>query len=269
VRRRGLAISATRLQRRGKRVRLSLWLHIQVLLQQCSAGLELVQGRIFMAPTGVNSHQCPMGRLCGRIRGKHPFSEPLAGCFIRSSSFSQRKAQSFHQLQRFLPVSYLMRAEPFVQTVGYGFARKHIAAVEVGGEGEVRRAAFGELALEEPNICFVRTGRQRDRFMIPLDGNGRVAAGGKPSPDVSQGLAQTVTRLRLASPWPKSFGKSFAMVPAATRQDEGGKKKRRLARCEADRLTLRGSHFETAKQPDAHAASPNLECAGTIASSRG
>jgi len=175
--------------------------------------------------------------------------------------------QALHQLQRPLPVSDLIRDEPFIQTVGNDFTGKHIAAVEVGGKGELRCPAFSELALEEPDIGLVRTGRQRDRFLVALDGNGRVAGCGKPPPDVCKGLAQAVSRLRIASSRPKPFAKPFARVASATRQNQGGKKQRGLARCEADRLTLCGSHFETAKQPDAHAAPPNSERADRIASS--
>lgn len=208
-----------------------------------------------------------MRRLGGRIRGKQPFGEPFASRFVRGSGFGLRQAQPLHQLLRLLPESLLIRAEPFIQTVGNDFARKHIATVEVCGEGEVRRPAVSELALEEPDIGLIRAGRQRNRFLVPVDGNGCIAGGGKPTPDVGQRLAQAIARLRIPSSGPKPFAKPFARVASATRQDQGGKKKRRLARCEADGLAICGSHLETAKQPDAHDCPPNFERTGTIASS--
>ena len=195
-----------------------------------------------------------MGRLRGRIRGEQPFREPFAGRFIRGSGFRRHEAQAFHQLQRFLPEPDLMRAEPFIQTVGNDFARKDITTVKLGGEGKVRSPALGELPLEEPDVRFIRAGRQRDRLLISLERNCCIAVGGKPSPDFGKGLAQAVLRLRVAPSRPKPFGKQFAMVAPAARQDQRCKKQRGLSRCEADGLTVCGSHFETAKQHDTHDA---------------
>jgi hypothetical protein len=236
-------------------------------LQHRATGFELTQGRVFVTPGGVDPDQCSMGRLGSRIRGEQPFRELFAGRFIRGPGFWRREAQAFHQLQSFLPEPDLMRAEPFLQTVGNDFGRKDITTVKLGGESKVRRPALGELPLEEPDVRFIRAGRQRDRFLIPLERNWCIAVGGKPSPDVGKGLAQAVSRLRIAPSRPKPFGKQFAMVASAARQDQGGKKQRGLSRCEADRLTLCGSHFETAKQPDAHDTLRIFERTGRIASS--
>ncbi|TIN18950.1 MAG: hypothetical protein E5Y51_08075 [Mesorhizobium sp.] len=93
--------------------------------------------------------------------------------------------------------------------------------------------------------------------MISLDGNGCIAGGRKPSADIRKSLAQAVARLCVASSRPKPFCKPFAIVTAATCQDQGSKEKRGLARPEADRLAVCGRHVETAKQPDTHVASPN------------
>jgi hypothetical protein len=181
-----------------------------------------------------------MGSLRGLIRSEQPFRESFTGRFVRRSDVSQRKAQSFHQLQRFVLISALIRGEPFAESVRNGFARKYVTAVKVGGDGKVRRATVCEFLFKQPDIRLIRAGYQSNRFLICLDIDGGIVAGGEPSPDVGEGLAQTVACLSIASPRPKYFRKQLATMAAATCQDHGGEQERRLARGEADGRAIRG-----------------------------
>lgn len=57
------------------------------------------------------------------------------------------------------------------------------------------------------------------------------------------------------------------MLAAATCQDQSGKEKCRLARCELNGLAISGTYFKSAKQPDVHISSPDLDSAKRIAPS--
>ena len=150
-----------------------------------------------------------------------------------------------------------MRLKPLVQSFGNGFVRKKVTAVEIGGKGKIGSLAAFELAIEDPDVDFIRTGDQRDRVLIPLDVDGCIVAGRKRAPDIDKRLPQVVARLRVAASWPERLGKLLATMAATACQDQGGEEKRRLARGEANGLALRGNDFEVAKQPDAHELSPD------------
>lgn len=171
-----------------------------------------------------------MTRLRSGIRNKQSFRQPLAGKLLRRTGHRPGEAQPLHQLQRFALIRASIGCEPFVQLLRNSQTCQDVAAIKIGGNDEIGRAAFLQFAIEHPGVDFMQTGFQRDRFLIALNLDRSIAAAGKRAPDVDERLPQAIACLRIATSRPECFGKRLAPVAPAAGQDQGREKKRSLAR---------------------------------------